>query len=149
MAENRRGGVIFFKVDSTLRDAKGNFTYNVGAPKREAMIGANLEVQGYKEMGQVPFIEGEITDQGDLVLADFTNLDDSTITIELANGKVFTLRNAWYAADGNVQTEEGNVQVRFEGITAEEGGEGGTGVGSSDSPGILDLSELLTGGVFA
>ena len=58
-----------------------------------------------------PFIEGEITDQRDLILSDFVNITDATITLELANGKVFTVRNAWYAADGNVQTEEGNIQV--------------------------------------
>ena len=103
-----------------MRDAKGNFTYNLGAPKREALIGADLVIQGYKEMGQVPFVEGEITDQRDLILSDFLNLENTTITLELANGKVVTVRNAWYAADGNVQTEEGNIQVRFEGIEAEE-----------------------------
>ena len=55
MAENRRGGVIFFKIDSVLRDAKGNFTYNIGAPKREPLIERRPEhVQGYTEMGQVP-----------------------------------------------------------------------------------------------
>ena len=91
MAENRRGGVIFFKIDSVLRDAKGNFTYNFGAPKREALIGADQVVQGYKSMGQVPFIEGEITDQRDLIVTDFLNIENATLTIELANGKVFTL----------------------------------------------------------
>ena len=110
MAENRRGGVIFFKIDSVLRDAKGNFTYNMGAPKREALINADLSIAGYKEMGQVPFIEGEITDSRDLILSDFLNIENATLTLELANGKVFTLRNAWFAADGNVQTEEGNIR---------------------------------------
>ena len=142
MAENRRGGTIFFKIGSVMRDAKGNFTYNVGAPKREALLGADLAVQGYKEMGQVPFIEGEITDQRDLVLSDFVNLENETIVIELANGKVFTLLEAWFAADGNVQTEEGNIQVRFEGITAEESGAGSTGLGASSPPGIDIPDEL-------
>ena len=58
MAENRRGGTIFFKIDSVQRDAKGNFTYNAGGPKREAMIGADLVVQGYKEMGQITLHRG-------------------------------------------------------------------------------------------
>lgn len=161
MAENRRGGTIFFKVDSVQRDAKGNFTYNAGGPKREAMIGADLIVQGYKEMGQVPFIEGEITDQGDLSLTEFINLENVTATLELANGKVFTLAEAWYAADGNVQTEEGNIQVRFEGRTGEEGtAEGGnavvdssdTGVGGAEAPteggggGLGDIIDAVFGG---
>ena len=142
MAENRRGGTMFFKIDSVLRDAKGSWTYNVGAPKREGLINTDLSIAGYKEMGQVPFVEGEITDQRDLVLADFVNLEDTTITLELANGKVFTLRNAWYAADGNVETEEGNIQVRFEGLEAEETNAGGTGLSESSAPGEFIPDEL-------
>ena len=142
MAENRRGGVIFFKIDSVLRDAKGSFTYNMGAPKREGMINADLTVAGYKEMGQVPFIEGEITDQRDLILSDFLNIENATLTLELANGKVFTLRNAWFAADGNVQTEEGNIQVMFQGLEAEETNAGTTGLEGSTPPGIEIPDEL-------
>ena len=125
-----------------MRDAKGNFTYNLGAPKREALIGADLVVQGYKEMGQVPFVEGEITDQRDLILSDFLNLENTTITLELANGKVVTIRNAWYAGDGNVGTEEGNIQLRFEGIEAEETNAGTTGLEGSTPPGIDIPDEL-------
>ena len=89
-----------------------------------------------------PFVEGEITDQRDLVLSDFVNLVNTTITLELANGKVFTLRNAWYAADGNVQTEEGNIQVRFEGREAEETNAGTTGIEGSEPPGVEIPDEL-------
>ena len=49
MAENRRGGTIFFKVNSVLRDAKGSFTYNLGAMKREPILNADghcCRVQG-------------------------------------------------------------------------------------------------------
>ena len=114
MAENRRGGTMFFKVDSVLRDAKGNFTYNLGAPKRNPLHSSDNRTIGYNETPQTPMVEGEITDQGDLVLADFREPDGrTTITIELANGKVVSFRNAWYAGDGNVQTEEGNIQVLF------------------------------------
>ena len=143
MAENRRAGAIFFKIDSVLRDAKGNFTYNVGGPKREAMINADLSVAGYKEMGQVPFIEGEVTDQRDLVLADLVNLENTTVTLELASGKVFSLTSAWYAGDGNAQTEEANIEVRFEGLEAEETNSGGTGLDSGTPPGI-DIPDALS-----
>ena len=139
---NRRGGTMFFKVDSVLRDAKGNWTYNIGAPKREALHSTDQRTIGYKEGPMTPFVEGEITDQRDLVLADFVNLTDTTITLELANDKVFTLRNAWFAADGNVQTEEGNIQVRFEGLEAEETNAGGTGLSGSSPPGIDIPDEL-------
>lgn len=115
----RRAGRIFFKADGVQYDAKGSYNYNLGADKREAMVGAD-GVHGYKAMPQVPFIEGEITDAKDLDLAAFINLDGVTITLELANGKSILLRDAWYAADGNVGTEDANIQVRFEGMSGEE-----------------------------
>jgi len=116
---NRRAGTIFFKVDSTQYDAKGNFTYNLGAPKREGIVGAD-KIHGYMEKIQVPFIEGEITDRADLDVEALLNLDGVTVTLELANGKTVLLRDAWYAGEGTVGTEEANIQVRFEGLGAEE-----------------------------
>ena len=119
MPDNRRAGTLFVKVDGKQYDAKGNFTYNAGQPKREGLVGPD-GVHGYKELPQVPFIEGEITDSNNIDLLNLTNLKDVTCTLELATGKVFVLRDAWYSADGDVGTEEGNVQVRFEGMSADE-----------------------------
>lgn len=116
---NRIGGTIYFKVNGEQFLAKGNFTYNLGKPKREAMVGADV-VHGYKEMPQVPYIEGEISDASTLNLETFLTLNEATVTLELANGKVIVLRDAFYAGDGEVGTEEGNIQARFEGISAEE-----------------------------
>lgn len=119
MPRNRRVGLLYFKVDGTQYNAKGNFTYNLGNDKREAVVGAD-RVHGYKVMRQVPFIEGEITDSGDLSLATLQNLDESTVTLELENGKSIVLRDAWYAHEGTGGTEEGGIPVRFEGYSAEE-----------------------------
>ena len=115
----RRGGTISLQINGELQDAKGGFTYNLGRPKKEAIVGAD-GVHGYKETPQVAFVEGEITDRGTLDLAALVNLTDATVTLELANGKVIVLRSAWYAGEGTGNTEEGNVQVRFEGKSGEE-----------------------------
>ncbi len=115
----RRGGIIQLQVDGELQDAKGNFTYNLGRPMREAIIGADA-VHGYKETPQVAFVEGEITDRGNLDLAKLVTLTGATVTLELANGKVIALRDAWYAGEGTGNTEEGNIAVRFEGKSGEE-----------------------------
>ena len=100
MAKQRRAGIIYLKFDGQLQEAKGNFSYNLGAHKREAMMGAD-RVQGFKEVVQVAFIEGEITDSPDLDLEKLVNLEDVTVTLELANGKVIVLRESWFAGDGN------------------------------------------------
>lgn len=119
MSENRRAGVFYFKVNGQQYDAKGSFTYNLGGEKREAIVGAN-GVHGYKAAPIAPFIEGEVTDSRALDLETLKEIDGATVTLELANGKTVVLHNAWYAADGDVGTEEGNVQLRFEGRRAEE-----------------------------
>jgi len=117
--KNRIGGIISLKINGDMYFAKGNFTYNLGKPKKEGVVGSD-RVHGYKEVPQVPFIEGEITDRNELNLEDLVTLDEATITLELANGKVIMLREAWYAGEGTGNTEEGNITLRLEGMSAEE-----------------------------
>lgn len=120
MANPRVGGLIFIKVDGEVLKAKGAFTYNLGLGKREAVMDAGGGVAGYKESPQVPFIEGACTDSDELDVKSLLETKDATVTLELANGKTIVLRKAYYAADGQVGTEEGELQVRFEGFSAEE-----------------------------
>ncbi|MNF08951.1 Phage tail tube protein [compost metagenome] len=83
------------------------------------MVGSDL-VHGYKETPQIPFVEGEVTDRQEMSLETLVGLKDATITLELANGKVIVLREAWYAGEGTGNTGEGNIGTRFEGMSAEE-----------------------------
>ena len=117
----RKGGIITVQIDGQRYQAKGAFTYGLGKATREAIVGHD-EVHGYKETPVAPFIEGEFTDSADLSLETLNNVTDSTVTLELANGKVIALRNAWCTnPDGlGASTEEGNIAVRFEGLRAEE-----------------------------
>lgn len=114
-----RAGKITLKTDSLVWDAKGSFTYNIGADKRTAIIGAD-RVHGHYSQPQVPFIEGIITDDADLDLPALLNGKNLTVTLELANGKTIILRQGWYAGEGNVTTEQGEIAVRWEGLSATE-----------------------------
>lgn len=115
----RVGGIIFIKVDGGQLRAKGEFEYNIGQGKREAVVGSD-GVHGYKEDPQVPFIQGAITDEASLDLKAVLNTKDATVTVDLANGKTIVLKDAWYAEEGTVKTGEGEIPVRFEGLDAEE-----------------------------
>ena len=115
----RRGGIIQVQINGEVHDAKGNWTYNLGRPMREAIIGAD-GVHGFKETPQVAFIEGEITDRGALDLSKLVVIEDATVTLTLANGKVVVLREAWWAGEGTGNSEEANIAARFEGKGAEE-----------------------------
>lgn len=119
MPNRRVGGILFLKLDGELFQAKGEFTYDIGVPKREAVVGADA-VHGFKETPKVPFIEGAITDNDELDLEALQSFRDGTATVELANGKIIVIREAFYAHDGVVNTAEGEIPVRFEGIRGEE-----------------------------
>lgn len=118
-SKNRVGGIIYVKIDGGLIRAKGDFTYNIGEPKRTSVIGAD-SVHGFTEEIQAGMIEGAVTDSGDFSLQNLLRTCDATITLELNNGKTIMLREAWFAGEGNVNTKEGEIEVKFEGIDAEE-----------------------------
>lgn len=119
MASRRVGGLIQVSANGVLYDAKGNFSYNLGRPKRTAVVGSN-GVHGFTEEAQPAFIEGEITDRATLDLAALANLEDATITLTLANTKVVMLREAWFAGEGTGNSEQGNIPVRWEAPSGEE-----------------------------
>lgn len=115
----RIAGMLAVQVNGEVFQGKGNWSYNLGRPMREAIVGTN-SIHGFKETPQVPFIEGEITDRGDLDLSALVQVTRATVTLRLGNGKMVVLRRAWFAGEGTANTEESNVEVRFEGLQAEE-----------------------------
>ncbi len=119
MAGSARGGIFYLKVNGIQYDAKGEFTYNFGSEKRKGIAGGD-RVHGYSTEVQIPFVEGKITDSGTLDVKSFTMIKGATVTLELANGKIAILKDAWYANEGTVSTAEGEIGCRFEGMDSEE-----------------------------
>ena len=108
----RVGGIIEVKVNGQLQLAKGSWTYNLGREKRETVLGSDT-THGFKTAPQEAMIEGAITDNEDLDLAALVLIEEATITLRLANGKIIVLRDAFFAGDGNGSTEEGEIEVKF------------------------------------
>lgn len=115
----RKGGIIQAQREGQLLEAKGEWEYNLGATKKTAIVGA-AKVDGYKEEVQVPFIQGKLTDNASTDVKAMMEATDETLTLILANGKVVVLRNAWFAAEGNITTGEGEIDARWEGLSAQE-----------------------------
>jgi len=109
-----RAGILYLQVNGKMYDAKGEFTYNLGKPKRTAILGSDGP-HGYSEEPQVSFIEGAITDSSSLSLSDLVTIKDATATLALANGKAILIPGAYYANEGSVKTKEAEIPVRFEG----------------------------------
>lgn len=119
MSKRRVGGILFLRINGELLQVKSQVTYDLGRPKRDAVLGPS-DVHGYTEKAKVPYMECTITDSPDLSSEDLQNLDDGTVVLEVPNGKIITLREAWYAGEGTQTTDEGEISCRWEGISADE-----------------------------
>lgn len=117
--QKRVGGLLSLKIDGNQYNAKGNFTYNLGHPKRTGVIGAEA-VHGYTETPQLAFVDGEITDNDGVDLATLLDSRDVVVTLQLGSGKVIVMNHAYFAGEGTGNTEEGNIGVRFEADSAQE-----------------------------
>src|SRR3990167_8046547 len=109
----RVGGIIQLKVNGELHKCKGAFDYDLGIPKKEAVVGMD-KVHGYKETPQVAYIEGTITDRGDISFEALAKITGATVTLDLANGKTIVLRDAFWATNAKGNSEEGEIEARFE-----------------------------------
>src|SRR5215831_5963900 len=98
----RIAGIAFFKVDGAMLPLRGNFTVSPSAVERTMLAGQDY-VHGYQELPRVPWIEGDVT-----------------ATPELANEKVYVLKQAACKSALENNAREGQVRVRFEGTTCEE-----------------------------
>jgi len=108
------GGIIEVRIDGAPVQAKGDFKYAPSFTKKTSVIGSD-GTSGFSTQHSIGYIEGEITDHKDMELSGITEIVDATVTLGLANGKMFILRGAAYTGDGSVSTGEGNIAVRFEG----------------------------------
>ena len=116
---NRVAGVIEFQINGTVYKAVGSFSYNLGQPMREAVVGHD-STHGYKELPQAPFIEGEVRTIQGLKIKDLLNVKNSTVTLKLATGQTIMVSDAWFEGEGTGSTEEGVIPVKFCGQSAEE-----------------------------
>lgn len=98
---------------------KSGCTYNLGSPKREAVMGSQ-EVEGFKENPQTPFVEFEAFDKANLDVKALEAMVDTTVTVDAPNGKTIVFHNAYWAGEGTHNTDEGTLSGRFEAPRAEE-----------------------------
>ncbi len=110
------GGIFYLKVNGKLIiTTEGEFTYNIGKPKRQAEKSGALKVAGFSAEAQVPYVDGEIYDTEDIEIEALLDTEDATVTIELYNGKTVILSGAYFCGEGEFNTK-GRLKVRFEGM---------------------------------
>lgn len=119
MAAPRIAGVAYFKADGNQFALRGNFTVSP-SPLERKMIAGQDYVHGYSEDPRVPFIEGDVSLVPGMNIEDVDAMINVTITAELANGKVYVLKEGVCKAAHELQSKEGQVRIRFEGTSCDE-----------------------------
>lgn len=116
---NPIGGTAFVFAAGTQFPLRGNLVIGMSEVERTGVAGQD-GVHGYTEMPVVPYMEGDFSAEPDMewdVVATYTNI---TVQANLINGESFVLRNAWVSNRQEMNTREGIVHVRFEGMQITE-----------------------------
>ena len=110
----RIAGTCYFKVDGEQLELTGDIELPMSDKKREAVMSATGPV-GYKETVVSPYVKGTFYMTEGFPLDGLTEGTDLTITVELANGMVYTLSGAYLTDEAAVKTGEGTVDLNFGG----------------------------------
>lgn len=108
----RVAGILNLSYNGKSMAPRGVFDIGTGVPKREAVDSTGHE-HHFMEKGQVPFLEGSITLTPNDDPLEIMSTVEGTITLDLGTGKAGHWSGAYYAGDGDFNTE-GEMKVRFE-----------------------------------
>lgn len=112
------GGIITVSVNGERLQARGNWSFNLGLPMREPVVGAD-GIHGVKTTPQIGFIEGAITLNPGQSMTDLLGLTGATVTLEFAS-RTIAATDAYFSGPGSASTDEGEMAVRFEGTFKEQ-----------------------------
>ena len=112
----RIAGVAYIKVDGTQYEVKGGVEAPLTQTKREPVMGLNGQM-GYKETAREQYVKFDAGFTADFPITSLNNATNATITVEFANGKIYTLTNAYETGESSANGEEGSVGLYFSGQT--------------------------------
>lgn len=112
------GGTAYIKADGVQYALRGNLTISADEVEREGVAGGD-GVHGFLERPRVPSISGDLSMTPDLSITALRAHRDVTVTVELVDGRVYVLRNAWTADAMELNVADGQVSVVWQGMAGE------------------------------
>lgn len=110
----RLAGVIALTIDGMTWSVVGEAEYSPSLVTRETLKGQS-GVDGYSEMPTAPFFSANVRSSGNAPIASLNAKVNATIVAQLANGATLFGAPMWQVGELSVNTQEGTVNVRFEG----------------------------------
>lgn len=115
----RVAGTAYITTDGAQLALRGNLNVSLSKVERTGIAGLD-RTHGYEEKPRVQFIEADITLVPELSIEDLEAITDATVVAQLANGRSYSLFEAWTKAAFELNAEQGMVRVRFEGMDGSE-----------------------------
>jgi len=115
----RIAGTAYITADGVQLALRGNLSVSISAYERTGIAGLD-RVHGYEERPRVPFIECDVSLGNDTTIAQLSAITDATVVAKLANGRTYTLFDAWTKDAFELNAEQGMTRVRFEGLRGTE-----------------------------
>jgi hypothetical protein len=110
-------GRAFITVGGRRLASKEGAKLNIGALERTGVV-LDTGVGGYTEKATVPYVECTIKHDANTDLAEYADMVDVGVFFDTDTGRSFVLNNAWRA--GNIEMTDGDVSLRFEGMSCNE-----------------------------
>lgn len=109
-------GTTYINIDGAVISVKGSINCSFWDKTKEQIIGADGP-HGYKEGYVTPFVEVTASTTAELDLNLLARISGSTVQVQMANGKTGVLSDATLANQPEINPEEGEVTLRFEGTS--------------------------------
>jgi hypothetical protein len=107
------GGTAFLHVDGRALALRGNFKVMPNRIERTSIANADGSLV-YTEKYVAAKVEAEISDGAGTSLQAFQSMTATTVKLELLNGKLYVLSNAFVTGTQELDAVEGKFQITFE-----------------------------------
>ncbi len=118
MAGRPLAGSASLSVDGTPYNITAS-DYRCSVMKAETAKG-QTRVEGYTEKPMEGFISATVRLQPDQLSSDLTGARGATVILVRNSGQTIYGANMWQTEDGGTNTEDGTMQVKFEGALVTE-----------------------------
>lgn len=119
-ATNRLAGMAYVTVDGRSVAIAGEGTYRPDSETRETLLGQD-GYHGYKAMPAAGRIAWRGRDSGNVSIRDLGANSNTTVVLELANGKTVVGRNMVRVGEPiEVNSEEATYEIAWEGPSVKE-----------------------------
>ncbi len=108
-------GIVFIKADDIQFEVTGGVECPLSTVMREPVESLANDAGSYSEKNITPYVKLSAVFDKDLDIDKVTTATDLTVTAEMANGKVYTLTEAYLSGETPAKGDEGLIDFNFNG----------------------------------